>query len=176
MKELDDITLKRAAKGDRKAFRRLYDHYGPFLWRVVFRTVNGDRQAASEIVQDTFVRISRSLKGFGNGSAFSTWAYRIAHNAAQTHLKQRSRQWRRESELDETEFRTEQTHGYEKRDQVKRLLAPLSAEERFLITASAEGSTFEELAEIVGKSPGAVRVQTHRIRERIRKEVEHGNQ
>ena len=176
MKELDDITMKKAAKGESRAFGRLYEHYAPFLWRVIFRTVNGDRHAASEIIQDTFVRISRSLRGFNNGSAFSTWAYRIAYNAAQTHLKHRRRKWRREREFDETAFHSEAGDRYETRNEVERLLAPLSSEERFLLTAHAQGVSFEELAGMVNKSPGAVRVQTHRIRERGRKEVEHGDQ
>ena len=51
MKELDDITIKAAAGKNAGAFKSVYDHYSPFVWKVVFRTTNGDRDAAASFLR-----------------------------------------------------------------------------------------------------------------------------
>ena len=64
MEELNDITIKLAAKKQPEAFRKLYDHYSMFVWKVVFRTVNGGKEAATQIMQDVFVKTYLSLKSY----------------------------------------------------------------------------------------------------------------
>ena len=53
MEDIDRITVEKAKKGDHQAFRRIYDHYAPFVWRIIFRTTGSDRDLGEEIVQQT---------------------------------------------------------------------------------------------------------------------------
>ena len=69
MEDLDSEILKKAIKGDDKAFRALYDHYAPFVWRLVLR-MTGDQQLATELLQDTFIRVHGALKKFKGDSSF----------------------------------------------------------------------------------------------------------
>lgn len=73
----DDVRAAR--EGDAEAFARLYDaHVAPLFAFCVGLT--GDRQAATELVQDSFVRAWEALSGFRGESGFGTWLHRIAVN------------------------------------------------------------------------------------------------
>ena len=76
MKELDDLTVQRAKKGDRASFKALYDYYAPFSWKIAYRTMHGDSEAAQEAVQETFIRVHNSLLGVWPSST-------IARNSGQ---------------------------------------------------------------------------------------------
>jgi RNA polymerase sigma-70 factor, ECF subfamily len=174
MVDCDRVTIEQASQGHEKAFRRLYDHYAPFVWRIVYRTSGSDHETAQEIVQDTFVRIHRSLKSFNGSSSLGTWIYRIAFNAAQNHLAKlvRYRETTRPLSDDEPDVRFP-ADTYEAGEAVKKILDGLTAEDRFLLVAKEiDGLTFEELAAISGKSPESLRTRMSRMKEKIRSFVD----
>jgi RNA polymerase sigma-70 factor, ECF subfamily len=169
MTEIDEITIRQAAKKDQRAFRRIYDHYSSFVWKVIYRTVNGNTDAAKEIVQETFIRVYSSLSSFAFNSALSTWIYRIAFNTANTYMAKNSRKKIFISQemdlLTETTFRK----SYEDKEIVGILLNTVSPEERFLLMSrEVEGITFEELSEITGKSPESLRTSVSRLKDKLR--------
>jgi RNA polymerase sigma-70 factor (ECF subfamily) len=170
MVDCDRVTIERAARGDAKAFRTLYDHYAPFVWRVVYRTAGGDHAAAQEIVQDAFVRVHRSLKSFNGASSLGTWIYRIAFNAAQSYLTKLVRYRETTKPLDGNEpDRRFRADAYEISEVVTKVLDGLTADERFLLVAKeVDGLTFDELASISGKSPESLRTRMSRMKEKIR--------
>jgi RNA polymerase sigma-70 factor (ECF subfamily) len=174
MKEIDEITIRAAAKNRPGAFRRLYEHYSPFVWNVIYRTAEGDEEAAKEIMQDTFVKLHGSLGSFRYDAAFSTWLYRIAWNASMSYLAKKRRERKRFMPLDPETPEGGRPDGLEQREMVGRVLKGLSAEERFLLVArEVRGISFEELAAITGGTAGALRTRLHRIRSAVRKEIEH---
>jgi RNA polymerase sigma-70 factor (ECF subfamily) len=83
--ELDDATLALAQVGDRDAFRALYDRYADVVHAFVRRML-GDDTAAEDALQDTFIRVARSLRAFDprGPAALSTWILAIARRAALT--------------------------------------------------------------------------------------------
>jgi RNA polymerase sigma-70 factor (ECF subfamily) len=170
VEDLDRFTIERASRGDEKAFRRLYDHYAPFVWRIAYRSTRGERNVAEEIVQETFVRIHRSLKKFTADASLGTWIYRIAFNAANTLLAKQARQ--REttvSFVDELRNSREATDDYETSELVKKILDELPLEDRFLlITREIDGLTFEEIAVIAGATPESLRTRMFRIRAKVK--------
>lgn len=167
MQELELSIIQKAAKGDKKAFNSLYDFYVPFVWRILFRMTGGDHAMAQELTQQTFVHIHRSLRNFQERSAFSTWAYRIAYNAGMN-LLSRIRKFPNES-LDEEHGVAGYKDPYEAKEMVKKILDELNADERFLLTArEVDGLSFEELADVMKSTPGAVRTRLHRIKETVR--------
>jgi len=173
MKEIDEVTIRLAAKKDAKAFKRIYEYYSGFVWKVIFRTVNGDREAAREIVQETFIRVYSSLKSFSFKSALSTWIYRIAFNAASTYVVKNKKL---SSSVDVETLGHEGTaSAYENEEIVRIVLSALSAEERFLLTSrEVEGIPFEELAGIVGRSSESLRTQMSRMKEKLRDMFDNG--
>jgi RNA polymerase sigma-70 factor, ECF subfamily len=169
MKEIDELTIRMAAKKNAEAFKRIYDHYSMFVWKVIFRTVNGNGDAAKEVVQETFLRVYMSLKSFSFNSALSTWIYRIAFNTATTYvIKEKGKYFFTNIEV-ETVADAGRSNSYEDRELVKMLLSQLTPEERFLITSrEVEGIPFEELAQITGRSSQSLRTQVSRLKEKLR--------
>lgn len=169
MDEIDLITIKQAGHGNEPAFKRLYDRYAPFVWKVAYRTVHGDSQTAEEIVQNTFVTVYGNLRKYKGNAAFSTWIYRIAFNNALQVLKRRSLWNKRHASMDESLASSTGADSFELRDQVERILDGLKPEERFLLTAlSVDGMSFDELSLCTGSAPGTLRTRVHRIKQRIR--------
>jgi RNA polymerase sigma-70 factor, ECF subfamily len=167
MKELDTITIQRAIHGDKGAFKSLYDHYSPFIWRVLFKMCSGDQTEAQELLQESFVKIHSSLKSFRSISAFSTWIYRITYNIAInafSHKKKRSM-----ISFDDTVQGNSKTDQYEDSEILQKVLKGISPEDRFLLIAKEiDGLSYEELAEITKQSPGALRTKLSRLKEELR--------
>ncbi len=91
MASLDDAALVTAAqRGDRNALdqllRRHYDRI-----HAVCRRIAGGTRDADDACQEALIKITRSLPRFDGRSAFGTWAYRIATNAALDELRKRDR-------------------------------------------------------------------------------------
>jgi len=87
----DDATLVAAAQaGDRAALdallRRHYDKV-----HAVCRRIAGSSRDADDAAQEAMISIVRALDRFDGRSAFSTWIYRIATNAALDELRRRNR-------------------------------------------------------------------------------------
>ncbi len=169
MQELDEISIRKAAAGDRVAFKRLYDHYRDYLWRVVFRTVNGDLLEAEEVLQLLFVKIYQKLGGFRFKAALSTWLYKLAWSVLMDHFRKKKRWYERFLPFEEEEHgEVLSEHG----DELEQLLSLLSPEERYLLVAKEiEGFSFDELAAMTGKSSGSLRTALHRMKERLKREV-----
>jgi RNA polymerase sigma-70 factor (ECF subfamily) len=170
MVDIDRITIQRAAKGDHKAFKKLYDHYAPFVWRIVFRTVNGDRPAAQEIMQETFIRVHRSLKSFAGASSPGTWIYRISLNAANSFLAKRISHRAVTAPLrEDLPGNLPGPEEYDAQELVRKILDALEPEDRFLLVAKeVDGLTFEELADICGRTSESLRTRMSRLKERLR--------
>lgn len=172
MKELDTITIQRAAKGDKDAFKALYDHYSPFFWRVLFRMSSGNQTLAQELLQESFVKIHSSLKSFRSMSAFSTWGYRIAYNIAINafaHNKKYS-SW---ISIDDSIQGNSKTDRYDDREMLQKILKGISPQDRFLLIAKElDDLSYDELSEITNQSSGALRTKLHRLKEELRKHSE----
>ncbi len=87
----DDDTLVAAAQaGDRAALdallRRHYDRV-----HAVCRRIAGSSRDADDATQEAMISIVRGISRFDGRSAFSTWIYRIATNAALDELRRRRR-------------------------------------------------------------------------------------
>lgn len=88
MTDDDARWIARARAGEAAAFRHLVDANGAALFRVCAR-ITGDRALAEDAVQEALLNAFRHLADFDGRSAFSTWLYRIAVNAALAQVRKR---------------------------------------------------------------------------------------
>jgi len=177
MDEIDDITLEQAKRGSDTAFRRLYGHYSPFVWRLCYRSSNGDAACAEEIMQNTFVKVHRYLGGFLKGSTFSTWLYSVTYHCINEYFAKASKYRMRNLPFDDEVGLSGADMGgrvpYEDKQMVAKILAPLSESDRFMLTArEVEGVPYEELAGIMGVKVGALRTRMARLKADIRERLE----
>ena len=90
--------LEAVARGDRRAFERLFQRFErPLL--VFFLRMVDDRLAAEELVSDTMFEVWRAAERFAGRSKASTWIFGIAHHKAVDRLR---RSAPASEELDET--------------------------------------------------------------------------
>ena len=81
---------QRLREGDEAAFDELIGDCGPSMLRVANLYVH-DREIAEEVVQDTWVRVLRSLDAFEGRSSLRTWIFVILGNVARTRLEREDR-------------------------------------------------------------------------------------
>jgi len=90
--ESEELRLiTRAKRGDLEAFEVLYELYKASIYRTAL-AITGDRLAAEEILQETFLRAFKHIRNVREGASLSPWLYRIAVNLAYD-LTARRRRW-----------------------------------------------------------------------------------
>jgi RNA polymerase sigma-70 factor, ECF subfamily len=87
----DDATLAAGCRaGDLRAYERLYALHGARMKNLA-RNVLGSPSDAEDAVQETFLKVQRSIAGFRGQSSFVTWTYRILINTCYDARRSRSR-------------------------------------------------------------------------------------
>src|ERR1700735_5897711 len=79
-------TIAAAAAGDAVAFEHLYRQFSPRIYGLCLR-LTGQREAAEDCTQESFVAAWRALGRFERRSRFSTWLHRIAVNCVLSRRK-----------------------------------------------------------------------------------------
>ena len=86
----DLLILRKAQRGDERAFDVLVHAYELPVFNYVFRMV-GDRPLAEDLTQDIFLRIYQGLPQFSLRCRFTTWIFQIAKNRVLDELRARER-------------------------------------------------------------------------------------
>jgi RNA polymerase sigma-70 factor (ECF subfamily) len=82
--------VNRARDGDREAFGELVRIHQHEVYTLAVRLIR-DRDMASDVSQDAFVRAWRAMPNFRGDAKFSTWLHRITVNTAWTHRTKKNR-------------------------------------------------------------------------------------
>jgi len=159
----DEELLISAQSGDTRSLGVLVTRWERPLYRFVYRMLPRPDDA-SDICQETFLRVMKKAHRFRKGSRFSTWLYQIALNLCRDQAR-RSRRWSRildrHREFDErvdgsVESRAAEPGPWasveqeERRRMVKAALQQIPAEQReVLILKEFEGLKFKEIAAIL---------------------------
>lgn len=80
-REVSTEVIEACRRGDRDAFRVLYETYKDRVYSACLYFFHGDAAEAADVTQEVFVKLFSVIAGFREGAAFSTWLYRIVHNA-----------------------------------------------------------------------------------------------
>ena len=86
----DRLLVERTQKGDLRAFDLLVLKYQSRVMHVVMRFIR-DADEAEDVAQEAFIKAFSAINNFRGDSAFYTWLFRIATNAAKNHLVARGR-------------------------------------------------------------------------------------
>jgi RNA polymerase sigma-70 factor (ECF subfamily) len=172
-----DAALVVAAKaGDASAFGELYERYRDAIYRFCLART-GTSHDAEDLTSDVFVKALQSIDRYQDrGLPFAAFLYRIARNAA----IDRSRTLKQPFSFDgllvepasKQNVEAEAAFGVE-RSILLGALARLKQEHRDVIVMRfIEGYAALEVAQILGKTEGAIRTLQHRALERLRKEFD----
>jgi RNA polymerase sigma-70 factor (ECF subfamily) len=180
IRELPDIELiASAVRGKEDGFEELVRRYQRPIIGYVFRML-GDYEASLDVTQEVFIKVYNSLSRYSSEYKFSTWLYRIAHNAAIDHMRRNSvSQQSLETESDDGAYQLqfessnptpEQDHQQrEWRAEidivVKRLPAPYR---ELIVLRHSQDLSYDEIAEVTGLPLGTVKNRLFRAREMMR--------
>lgn len=82
---------RKSQDGDKRAFGLLVERYEGKLLRYAKRFLFG-HEDSSDVVQEVFIKAYTNIKGFNPDRKFSSWIYRIAHNAFLDAIRKKGRE------------------------------------------------------------------------------------
>jgi RNA polymerase sigma-70 factor (ECF subfamily) len=91
LRDADDGELAgRASRGDRAALEELLDRHADRI-HALCRRIIPHREDALDATQEAMIAVVRGIRRFDGRSAFTTWLYRVATNAALDELRRKQR-------------------------------------------------------------------------------------
>lgn len=76
----DEILVRKSQQGNYLSFEELVKKYEQKIYNLAYR-IMGNKEDASDVLQETFLQALRKLPSFKGKAKFSTWLYRIAVNS-----------------------------------------------------------------------------------------------
>ena len=175
--ESDIELMMRTKSGDDSAFTELMKRHYKGLVNYIYRFTN-NKETSEDLAQEVFLRVYRSAGGYEPQAKFSTWLYKIATNLCLTRAKSRSRE--NNQSLDELQENTgdfedsnsENAYDIVFRKQIKEAifeaLESLPEKERIaIILCKYEELPYEEVADVIGCTVGAVKTHVYRGRMKL---------
>ena len=152
-----------AARGDRRAFERLYRRHVGRVNRLCLR-LTGHRETAEDCVQDAFVSAWRALPNFQTRSSFSTWLHRIAVNAVLARRRGLAHAVEVTVDADVSEFDRRGATDTPAIDLEAAIAALPDGARHVLVLVGLYGFTHEEAARELRIAVGTSKAQLHRAR------------
>ena len=181
--DTDQQLVQRAQRGDLRAFDLLVLKYKGRIAALVSRYVS-DASEVEDVTQEAFIKAYRALGKFRGDSAFYTWLYRIAANAAKNHLVAKGRRPGADATIEDAEGYDEGglllesaspealAMGGELAEVVESALNALPDElKAALMLREFDGLSYDDIADVLGCPVGTVRSRIFRAREAIDQRV-----
>ena len=165
-------AIARCQSGDTAAFGELYDAPIKKIYEFIFyKTLH--KETAEDLTSVAFTKALANINSFSGGS-FQAWLYRIARNTVIDHYRTR----KQERDIDDVwdlsgdDDIERDADARAKIEKVQEYLKELPAVERDIIVMRVwQDMTHAEIAEVLGKSEGAVKVAYSRAMKDLRKNV-----
>lgn len=180
IKKLTDVELiAKAIRGREDGFEELVRRYQRPITAYVYRMLN-DYESSLDVTQEVFIKVYNSLEKYSSDYKFSTWLYRIAHNAAIDHMRRNSANLQSlETENDEGAYQMQiesplltpeqERERSEWRSEIEAVVKCLPSVYRELILLRhAQDLSYDEIAEVTNLPLGTVKNRLFRAREMMR--------
>jgi RNA polymerase sigma-70 factor (ECF subfamily) len=171
--------LQAARAGDSAAYDRLYNLYSDRVFRYLYARI-GQREVAEDLTADVFVRLLQNLPRFRVNAArpvasFSAFVYRVAGNLLTDQY--RKQKHRDHQDIDDQPFLADgrpepfaHTAASENRSELLDAMKKLGSEQQaVLLYRFGDEYSVLEVAEIMGKTTGAIKALQHRAIANLRR-------
>jgi RNA polymerase sigma-70 factor (ECF subfamily) len=169
------MLVRRAARGDDRAFDILAERHAPALLRLATHRLGGDRVVGEEVVQDALVRLHRALPRFRGMSSLRTWLVRITLNLCADEARRRRRAARHVAIEEADRHGPVLEPGESVADDVARVRAVIARLPDGLKTVIElrydAGLSYLEISEVVGCPLGTVGTRLTTALREIRREI-----
>lgn len=172
----DAEVVARVVDGHQEDFTVLIRRYQGRFHRFALGMVD-DPDAATDLVQDSFIKAYTSLDSCNDPEKFEAWAYQILRNRCRDHLKNVRRAHEPLEEAPDLVstigMPAEELDRAELRRTLREALASLpGAHREAFLLKHLEGYSYPEIAQMLGASLSAVKMRVHRSREMLREHIE----
>jgi RNA polymerase sigma-70 factor (ECF subfamily) len=171
---LDELLVLRAQEGSREAFQLLVTRWQERLWRHAYRLTGRD-DAAWDVLQESWMAVTRGLGRLEDPGAFRRWAYTIVTRAATDRQRRLGREEAETSDaLDDVPMADDESDDRERAvGTLRAALARLPGDQRGLLSLRyLEGFELWELAEILEVPEGTVKSRLHTARNHMKEILE----
>jgi RNA polymerase sigma-70 factor (ECF subfamily) len=170
-----------AVSGFDGSFEELVRRYQRPISAYVYRMV-GNYESALDLTQEIFIKVYNSLNRYRPEFKFSTWIYKIAHNAAVDHLRRTATREQSlvlgpegdtfDLPLESARLSPEQeSERKERRSEIEAVVRTLPANYReLIILRHSQDLSYEEIVEVTGLPLGTVKNRLFRAREMMRQQ------
>lgn len=166
--------IKKALEGNEAAFGQIYDLYFEKVYRFIYYRVN-HKEAAEDLVSETFIRAWDNLSEMHAPSSFTGWIYRIARNLVIDYYRSRKLTVDLndlENILEYEDNILERTNFGFQQQSFLEALKKLSPDQQQVIKLKfLDELDNHEIAKILDKSEGAIRVIQHRAIRELKKVI-----
>ncbi len=175
----DAELITKSISGGEDSFEELVSRYQRPIVSYVYRMLS-DYDASLDVTQEVFIKVYKSLERYSSEYKFSTWLYRIAHNAAIDHIRRNSKNLQSletetqngtyELQLESPRPTPEQDREHDEwRIEIEAVIKCLPSVYRELIVLRhSQDMSYGEIAEITNLPLGTVKNRLFRAREMMR--------
>jgi RNA polymerase sigma-70 factor (ECF subfamily) len=171
--ELTDYEIiQLCLKGNQDAFAEIVNRYKKLVYTVVYRMIN-DKEDASDIAQEVFIKLYRTLDKYNPEYKFSTWAVKITTNLCLDILRKKKIET---TSVDEMIY--EPGHGedpetaylkVERTVQIEEAINSLPEKYRLpIILFHQHGLSYDEICKVLNEPLSIVKNRLHRARHMLR--------
>ena len=166
-----DILVEQAKQGDAEAFGRLYELHVDEVYRYLYHRV-GRLEDVEDLTSQVFIRAWQGISRYRPlGAPFIAWLLKIAHNTVVDYYRSK----KREIPLTELDIDAGAVDGHlqleqeMERSQVRKAILQLKEDyQRVVVLRFIMGMNCSEVAAIMGKREGTIRVIQHRALSALR--------
>ncbi len=162
----DEKLMEEVANGNLDVLKVLFDRHHVHVYNFLYK-MSGDKVLSEDIAQEVFYKVIKYRSSYKNGK-FISWLFTIARNSLKTHF---TRDQKTHQDLDSVEFKliAEQDEKKEDYTHLQKALDKLEESDReLLILNRFQEIKYEELAQIVDSTPGAVKIKVHRAIKKLK--------
>jgi RNA polymerase sigma-70 factor (ECF subfamily) len=164
-------VLRKAQRGDERAFSLILRAYETPVFNYVLRLVGGDRALAEDLTQEVFLRVFQGLPKFSLRSKFTTWLFQVTKNRVLDELRASERRPRALVALDDIaplEVLDQPVERLEEIDALWRAVENLSTDLKMaLLLRDVVGLSYSEIADALEVTLATVKWRIYKAREEV---------
>jgi RNA polymerase sigma-70 factor (ECF subfamily) len=167
----DPGVLRKAQRGDERAFSLILRAYETPVFNYVLRLVGGNRSLAEDLTQEVFLRVYQGLPKFSLRSKFTTWLFQVTKNRVLDELRASERRPRSVVALDDIaplEVLDAPIERLEEIDALWRAVEDLSTDLKMaLLLRDVVGLSYTEIADSLEITLATVKWRIYKAREEV---------
>jgi RNA polymerase sigma-70 factor (ECF subfamily) len=164
-------VLRKAQRGDERAFSLILRAYETPVFNYVLRLVGGDRALAEDLTQEVFLRVFQGLPKFSLRSKFTTWLFQVTKNRVLDELRASERRPRALVAIDDIaplEVLDAPIERLEEIDALWRAVENLSTDLKMaLLLRDVVGLSYTEIADALEVTLATVKWRIYKAREEV---------